>query len=59
MYGGGEKGYTDYPTLNYQYVNSERDFTLPLQKHKNFQTPYESPDDGDYKNSLFILNNAQ
>lgn len=29
----------------YHYVNSERDFTLPLQKHKNVQSPYESPEE--------------
>lgn len=30
----------------YQFINSERDLTLPLQKHKNVQPLYESPDDG-------------
>lgn len=30
---------------NYRYVNSERDLTLPLQKHKNIQPIYESPED--------------
>lgn len=34
---------------NYYYVNSERDFTLPLQKHRNIQTPYESPDEGYFR----------
>lgn len=29
----------------YHYVNSERDFTLPLQQHKNIQPPYESPEE--------------
>lgn len=29
----------------YQYVNSERDLVLPLQKHKNVQPLYESPDE--------------
>lgn len=29
----------------YQYVNSERDLVLPLQKHKNVQPSYESPDE--------------
>lgn len=31
----------------YQYVNSERDFTLPLQKHQNVQPMYESPEEGE------------
>lgn len=31
--------------LNYKYVQSARDLTLPLQKHRNAQPPYESPDD--------------
>lgn len=30
---------------NYKYVNSARDLTLPLQKHRNDQGFYESPDD--------------
>ncbi|XP_037916740.1 solute carrier family 25 member 46 [Hermetia illucens] len=30
---------------NYRYVNSERDLTLPLQKHRNIQSFYESPED--------------
>lgn len=30
---------------HYQYVNSERDFTLPLLKHKNAEPIYESPDE--------------
>lgn len=29
----------------YQFINSERDLTLPLQKHKNVQPLYESPED--------------
>ncbi|ETN65075.1 hypothetical protein AND_003165 [Anopheles darlingi] len=29
----------------YQFVNSDRDLTLPLQKHKNVQPLYESPED--------------
>lgn len=29
----------------YKYVNSERDLVLPLQKHKNVQPLYESPDE--------------
>lgn len=31
--------------LNYKYVKSTRDLTLPLQKHPNDQPAYESPDD--------------
>lgn len=31
--------------LNYKYVKSTRDLTLPLQKHPNAQPAYESPDD--------------
>lgn len=34
------------PGHQYQYVNSERDFTLPLQKHQNVQPMYESPEEG-------------
>lgn len=34
------------PPPHYQYVNSERDFTLPLQKHRNVQPIYESPEEG-------------
>lgn len=30
----------------YQYVNSEKDLHLPLQKHKNIQPFYESPEEG-------------
>ncbi|XP_055374819.1 mitochondrial outer membrane protein SLC25A46 isoform X2 [Condylostylus longicornis] len=30
---------------NYRYVSSERDLSLPLQKHKNIQQYYESPED--------------
>lgn len=33
------------PQQRYQYVNSERDLVLPLQKHKNVQPLYESPDE--------------
>lgn len=33
------------PQHRYKYVNSARDFTLPLQKHSHTQPPYESPDD--------------
>lgn len=33
------------PQQRYKYVNSARDFTLPLQKHPNVQPLYESPDD--------------
>ncbi|KFB35218.1 AGAP002704-PA-like protein [Anopheles sinensis] len=29
----------------YHFINSERDLTLPLQKHKNVQPLYESPED--------------
>lgn len=35
------------PPHNYKYVNSARDFTLPLQKHRNVQPIYESPEDED------------
>lgn len=45
-----------YPELyqpsnnQYQYFNSPRDLTLPLQKHKNVQhVIYESPDEGESK----------
>lgn len=31
--------------INYKYVKSTRDLTLPLQKHTNAQPAYESPDD--------------
>lgn len=31
--------------LNYKYVKSTRDLTLPLQKHPHAQPPYESPED--------------
>lgn len=31
--------------LNYKYVHSARDLTLPLKKHPNTQPMYESPDD--------------
>lgn len=31
--------------LNYKYVHSTRDLSLPLQKHVNTQQMYESPDD--------------
>ncbi|XP_031638607.1 solute carrier family 25 member 46-like isoform X2 [Contarinia nasturtii] len=31
--------------LNYKYVKSTRDLTLPLQKHPNAQPNYESPED--------------
>lgn len=41
-YGEGMRGRPH----KYQYVNSERDFTLPLQTHKNVQPPYESPEEG-------------
>lgn len=34
------------PEPRYQYVNSARDFTLPLQKHRNVQPIYESPEEG-------------
>lgn len=37
------KGAASLP--NYKYVNSTRDLTLPLQKHRNDQKLYESPDD--------------
>lgn len=33
------------PQQRYKYVNSARDFTLPLQKHPNKQPLYESPDE--------------
>lgn len=33
--------------LNYKYVKSTRDLTLPLQKHPNAQPAYESPEDED------------
>lgn len=33
--------------LNYKYVKSTRDLTLPLQKHPNAQPAYESPEDDD------------
>lgn len=33
------------PQNRYKYVNSARDFTLPLQKHSHAQPPYESPED--------------
>lgn len=32
---------------NYKYVSSTRDLTLPLQKHRNTQPLYETPDDED------------
>lgn len=35
-----------HEATHYQFINSERDLTLPLQKHKNVQPLYESPDDG-------------
>lgn len=34
------------PKANYQYVNSHRDITLPLQKHSNVQPVYDSPETG-------------
>ncbi|XP_019532938.1 mitochondrial outer membrane protein SLC25A46 [Aedes albopictus] len=34
-----------HEATHYQFINSERDLTLPLQKHKNVQPLYESPDD--------------
>lgn len=38
--------YKNQSQQNYQYVNSEKDFILPLKKHKNIQPIiYESPDD--------------
>lgn len=39
----------------YDYVNSDRDFTLPLQKHKNNQPLYESPEEGKHCGSYFYL----
>lgn len=33
------------PQQRYKYVNSARDFTLPLQKHSHIQQAYESPED--------------
>lgn len=33
------------PQHRYKYVNSARDFTLPLQKHSHVQPPYESPEE--------------
>lgn len=33
---------------HYQFINSERDLTLPLTKHKNVQPIYESPEEGEY-----------
>lgn len=40
------KRYPQHQQHKYQYVNSERDLTLPLQKHKNIQPMYESPEEG-------------
>lgn len=34
-----------HEATHYQLINSERDLTLPLQKHKNVQPIYESPDE--------------
>lgn len=39
-----EQGDASTP-LNYKYVKSTRDLTLPLQKHPNAQPAYESPED--------------
>lgn len=56
LYEGDEEGDEDLdevdnlgagggPQHRYKYVNSARDFTLPLQKHPNVQPMYESPVD--------------
>ena len=41
-----EKFVSQSRPVDYRYVNSERDLSLPLQKQKYSQQLYESPEDG-------------